>query len=783
MWLFLAAQRSLADPAGFTFAAITDTHIASEADITRFRQFLFTIQRQHPDFVLILGDLCGHQPEYLPRIKSVMEHAGIPVHVIPGNHDDNYGQNTEWYLPVFGKMQETFSHKGWQFILNWSQSNQAEWVKARLAESPAGTPVIFCQHYPPQTTPPVLAVLNDRAAGKAVRLALSGHTHKWSVSTLGAIPNDTLGNAFFSGPPGNAHYYLMDAAPDASVAVRAFNMDDLTWESPPDAVPVVRMITPDSGDTLRGKVTVRGVATDDQTVARVEFRVDGGEWRSATGTGDWSCVASTAPLSDGHHLVESRAIDNSGQESLSYAAALCFVENATPVPRVLRLQEGRGTYSGCVTATARRQGEGTPDLECWIRGEGEVEYCESYIKYDLSKGVVPSNALVCRASLTVYATRENFQSLKGKPASYSLSILDQCWSEAGPFETRPDKAGWLRRQTSVQVLGAWPSYGGMQMLIPPKAVVIDLTSMTNVINRWIQNPSENFGWVLAPGAGLNYNFSAASAQHPDKTLRPVLELEWQPNAAGPSDYKTVENIPYLTDGIVDETMRERCCLDLYYPENTTGFATVVWFHGGGMTAGKRSIPEKLKHRGVAVVAAGYRLSPVVTCPTYIEDAAAAVAWVFRNIGGVGGDTNKIVVAGYSAGGYLASMIGLDRRWLDPYGIDPDRIAMVVPFSGQAITHYTIRAERGIPETQPVIDEYAPLWHVHSNAPPLHLITGDRDLEGQGRYEENAYLCRMMKVAGNRDTHLYELDGFDHASMGAPAFELFLRLLKQKFGSR
>jgi len=47
----------------------------------------------------------------------------------------------------------------------------------------------------------------------------------------------------------------------------------------------------------------------------------------------------------------------------------------------------------------------------------------------------------------------------------------------------------------------------------------------------------------------------------------------------------------------------------------------------------------------------------------------------------------------------------------------------------------------------------------------------------GRYEENAYLCRMMKVVGNPHTFLYELDGFDHGGMAVPAFELTLKILK------
>jgi acetyl esterase/lipase len=224
-------------------------------------------------------------------------------------------------------------------------------------------------------------------------------------------------------------------------------------------------------------------------------------------------------------------------------------------------------------------------------------------------------------------------------------------------------------------------------------------------------------------------------------------------------------------------MKERCILDIYYPKNTSGYATVVWFHGGGIKAGNKFIPEWLKNQGIAVVAVNYRLSPRsprVSCPAYIEDAAAAVAWVFKNIGSYGGDPGLVVVSGHSAGGYLTSMIGLDKRYLEVYGIDANQIASLVPFSGHTITHFTVRGERGIAGTQPIVDEYAPLYHVRNDAPPLILITGDRELELLGRYEENAYMMRMMKVAGHQESILYELDGFDHGGMAIPAYPLLLK---------
>lgn len=246
-------------------------------------------------------------------------------------------------------------------------------------------------------------------------------------------------------------------------------------------------------------------------------------------------------------------------------------------------------------------------------------------------------------------------------------------------------------------------------------------------------------------------------------------------------YALEKNISYYGNSINknDTYSATQCILDVYYPKNAKNFATIIWFHGGGITGGNKEIPKALMDKGYAVVGVEYRLSPNVKAPKYIEDAAAAVAWVFRNIGNYGGDSNLIFVSGHSAGGYLGMMVTLDKKYLNQYGIDSNRIAALIPFSGQTITHFTIRAENGIKETQPTIDEYAPLYFVRADTPPIVLITGDREMELLGRYEENAYFWRMMKLTGNTHTTLYELQGFNHGNMPEPAFPLLLKEVEKR----
>ncbi|MBT3638112.1 MAG: alpha/beta hydrolase [Opitutae bacterium] len=245
-------------------------------------------------------------------------------------------------------------------------------------------------------------------------------------------------------------------------------------------------------------------------------------------------------------------------------------------------------------------------------------------------------------------------------------------------------------------------------------------------------------------------------------------------------YELKKNVSYLDEnGSIDPYRKQRCKLDLYYPRSEKAFPTVVWFHGGGLRSGEKSIPKQLRKQGIAVVAPNYRLFPKAKCPDYVDDAAAAVAWTFRNIGKFGGDPGLIFVSGHSAGGYLTSMIGLDKAYLAEHGIDADRLAGLIPFSGHTITHFTPREERGISKKQVVVDKFAPIFHLRKEAATILIITGDRKLEMLGRHEENAYFWRMLKVVGHPNAEILELSGFDHGGMASPAFPHLLKFVKKQ----
>ncbi len=251
-------------------------------------------------------------------------------------------------------------------------------------------------------------------------------------------------------------------------------------------------------------------------------------------------------------------------------------------------------------------------------------------------------------------------------------------------------------------------------------------------------------------------------------MRPIILLSLLATllAAADAEVRIVRELPYRPATEADDYARTRCRLDLYLPAKAKDFPCIVWFHGGGLETGSKGGERKwgpsLARAGIALAAVDYRLSPQAVYPAYLQDAAAAVAWVHAHIAEHGGDPRSVFVSGHSAGGWLTGMVTLDKRWLAAAGMDANLLAGALPVSGQMITHSTGRKERGIPRSTEVVDEAAPLTHVRADAPPMLLITGDHDMAK--RSDENRRLHEALAKAGCTTARFQEFKDRDHGSI-------------------
>lgn len=243
------------------------------------------------------------------------------------------------------------------------------------------------------------------------------------------------------------------------------------------------------------------------------------------------------------------------------------------------------------------------------------------------------------------------------------------------------------------------------------------------------------------------------------------------------EYAQADGISYYSSETLekaDEYQKSQCRLDILYPKNAQEpYATIVWFHGGGLTGGQKYFPSALKRLPsfkagkLAIVAVGYRLSPKVEFPGFIEDAAASTTWVLRHIAEYGGDPNKVFVSGGSAGGYLTAMLGSYPKWLNACGADRSELAGLIPVSGQMTTHFHVKELLKYPGKQynPVIDENAPLGGLSENYPPIFLVMGDRKIEWKCRVEENELMAASLRALDAPLVEFSENEGFTHGISG------------------
>jgi len=230
-------------------------------------------------------------------------------------------------------------------------------------------------------------------------------------------------------------------------------------------------------------------------------------------------------------------------------------------------------------------------------------------------------------------------------------------------------------------------------------------------------------------------------------------------------------------------------LDLYLPTDGQGRPPLVIFiHGGGWLYGsKEQCKVKwLPEYGYAVASINYRFSWQAIFPAQIHDCKGAVRWLRGQARVYGYKAKRIGVAGDSAGGHLAALLGTSggKKKLEGdvagYNNKSSRVQAVVDMYGP--TDFIIWAKKvgdifdtplnpvyillggPVRENRPLARLASPARHISEGDPPVLILHGDMDLVVP--VSQSRLLHRRYKKAA-LDSTLHIIKGAGH---GGPEFQ-------------
>ncbi len=231
-------------------------------------------------------------------------------------------------------------------------------------------------------------------------------------------------------------------------------------------------------------------------------------------------------------------------------------------------------------------------------------------------------------------------------------------------------------------------------------------------------------------------------------------------------------------------------LDLHLPPDGVPVKPplVVYVHGGAWRAGTKSdLPlGKLVAQGFAVASVDYRLSTVAPFPAQAHDIKAAIRFLRARGSDYKIDATRIAIAGSSAGGHLAALVGVTNGVKELEGAvgeyltaSSDVQAIISFFGasnlesilGQSTAHgLSVRVPAlqlllgGQPVEKPELARLAsPVAHIDAHDPPLLLIHGDAD--PQMPFKQSRELQRAYEAA-KRPVQFEVIHGGKH---GGPEF--------------
>jgi len=182
-------------------------------------------------------------------------------------------------------------------------------------------------------------------------------------------------------------------------------------------------------------------------------------------------------------------------------------------------------------------------------------------------------------------------------------------------------------------------------------------------------------------------------------------------------------------------------LDIYAADKPGG-PVFVYLHGGYWRGGSKedncNFAPTLTARGATVVLVEYDLCPQVTVSGIVGETRSAIAWIFRNIAGYGGDPGKIHLAGASAGGHLTAM-ALANDWKKqdlPRDIIKGALAMSGVYDLDMVMRISVQEEVRL--TPEMARENNPFLHPPLVRCPVLVAVGGAEPKGWQQMSEDYF---------------------------------------------
>src|SRR5262245_40341073 len=233
--------------------------------------------------------------------------------------------------------------------------------------------------------------------------------------------------------------------------------------------------------------------------------------------------------------------------------------------------------------------------------------------------------------------------------------------------------------------------------------------------------------------------------------------------------RVVRDVPYLQNVRYPDGKDK---LDIYLPEGRRNAPVIVSYYGNQLMGGDKTedayIGRRFAAAGFVTVVVNYRLSPAVSHPAHVQDAAASFAWVKRHIAEYGGNADQVFIIGYSAGGYLAALLSTDPRYLAAHNLSPRDIRGAVPVSA----FYWVERRGVAPDRDKSVwgddrnvwVDASPAHHLQAGSPPMLILYAERDEDW--RREQNVEFAAAMKAAGHNGTEIAMIANRNHSTIWA-----------------